>query len=51
LIMVGFDPKKKDLTNSQILIASSTSGFVARCLLQPVDVIKIRFQVRLNAWN
>ena len=43
--MVGYDPKKKDLTNPQILIASSTSGFVARFLLQPIDVIKIRFQV------
>jgi solute carrier family 25 (mitochondrial thiamine pyrophosphate transporter), member 19 len=37
--MVGYDPKKKELTNRQILIASSTSGFVARFLLQPIDVI------------
>ncbi len=43
--MVGYDPNKKDLTSSQILIASTTSGFIARFLLQPVDVIKIRFQV------
>jgi hypothetical protein len=46
--MVGFDPNKKDLTNSQILIASTTSGFISRFLLQPIDVIKIRFQVRLK---
>lgn len=44
--MVGYDPKKKELTNTQILIASSTSGFIARFLLQPIDVVKIRFQVR-----
>ena len=44
--MVGYDPKKKDLTNTQILIESSTSGCVSRLLLQPIDVIKIRFQVR-----
>jgi hypothetical protein len=46
--MVGYDPKKKDLTNSQILIASTTSGFISRFILQPIDVIKIRLQVRLN---
>lgn len=46
-IMVGYDPKKKDLENSQILIASMTSGFIARFILQPVDVIKIRLQVYL----
>jgi len=43
--MVGYDPNKKDLSDRQILIASTTSGFVARFLLQPVDVIKIRYQV------
>jgi hypothetical protein len=46
--MVGYDPKKKDLKNKQILIASTTSGFIARFLLQSVDVVKIRFQVRLK---
>jgi len=46
--MVGYDPEKKDLTNSQILIASTTSGFISRFFLQPIDVIKIRLQVRLN---
>ncbi|UJR15182.1 hypothetical protein I4U23_002143 [Adineta vaga] len=46
--MVGYDPKKKNLTNSQIFIASSTSGFVARFLLQPIDVVKIRFQLQIE---
>lgn len=46
--MVGYDPKKKELTNTQILIASSTSGFIARFLLQPVDVVKIRFQLQIE---
>lgn len=43
--MVGYDPEKKELANSQILIASAASSIIARFLLQPVDVIKIRFQV------
>jgi len=46
--MVGYDPEKKDLTSRQILIASSASGFISRFLLQPIDVIKIRFQVGLK---
>jgi hypothetical protein len=46
--MVGYDPEKKDLKDSQILIASTTSGFIARFLLQPIDVIKIRFQVMIE---
>ncbi|CAF1313972.1 unnamed protein product [Rotaria magnacalcarata] len=46
--MVGYDPKKKDLTNNQILIASSVSSVIARFLLQPVDVIKIRFQLQIE---
>jgi hypothetical protein len=46
--MVGYDPEKKDLTNTQILIASATSGLISRVILQPIDVVKIRYQVRLN---
>ena len=46
--MVGYDPEKKDLKDRQILVASATSGFIARFLLQPIDVVKIRFQVRLK---
>jgi hypothetical protein len=46
--MVGYDPEKKHLTDRQILIASVASGFLSRFLLQPVDVIKIRFQVRIK---
>ena len=43
--MVGYDPHKKDLTDRQILIAITTSSITARFLLQPIDVIKVRFQV------
>ncbi|CAF1028784.1 unnamed protein product [Adineta steineri] len=46
--MVGYDPDKKKLTSSQILIASTGSGFVARFLLQPIDVIKIRLQLQIE---
>ena len=43
--MVGYDPRKKDLTNNQIFIASTASSIISRFLLQPIDVIKIRLQV------
>jgi len=44
--MVGFDPASigKD-TTSDHLIAGVVSGFLTRCALQPIDVLKIRFQV------
>lgn len=46
--MVGFDrnsssPKFKD---SDYVIAGATSGFITRLIFQPLDVIKIRFQVK-----
>ncbi|CAF3713409.1 unnamed protein product [Rotaria sordida] len=46
--MVGYDPEKKNLTSSQILIASTTASFTSRFLLQPIDVIKIRFQLQIE---
>ncbi|CAF2621201.1 unnamed protein product [Rotaria sp. Silwood2] len=46
--MVGYDPEKKNLTNKQILIASATASFISRFLLQPLDVVKIRFQLQIE---
>ncbi|CAF3591402.1 unnamed protein product [Rotaria sp. Silwood1] len=46
--MVGYDPEKKNLTNKQILIASTTGSSIARFLLQPIDVVKIRLQLQIE---
>jgi solute carrier family 25 thiamine pyrophosphate transporter 19 len=44
--MVGFDPEaKKKLTKGEYGTAGAVSGTVTRFLSQPLDVIKIRFQV------
>ena len=44
--MVGFDPKKKkNLSQTQQAVVSSVTSICSRCLIQPFDVIKIRFQV------
>jgi hypothetical protein len=45
--MVGFDPEaKKKLSRGEYGAAGAVSGTVTRFLCQPLDVIKIRFQVR-----
>jgi solute carrier family 25 thiamine pyrophosphate transporter 19 len=42
--MVGYDPKQVELaTNEKVLVSFGTS-FIARFLIQPFDVVKIRFQ-------
>jgi hypothetical protein len=44
--MVGFDPEaKKKLSKGEYGTAGAVSGAVTRFLCQPLDVIKIRFQV------
>ncbi|CAG0884625.1 unnamed protein product [Darwinula stevensoni] len=45
--MVGYDPKEKTkaLSKAQYGLAGATTGCVTRALLQPLDVLKIRFQV------
>jgi hypothetical protein len=44
--MVGFDPEaKKKLSKGEYGIAGAVSGTLTRFLCQPLDVIKIRFQV------
>lgn len=44
--MVGFDPSKKELSKTQYFLSSFTSGVVSRFIVQPFDVLKIRFQVQ-----
>ena len=47
--MVGFSPRDErrlKLGLNDFVIAGSVSGSVSRVVVQPLDVIKIRFQVR-----
>ena len=47
--MVGFTPEKHhNLTPRDHGIAGAVSGAVTRAVVQPLDVLKIRFQVSLN---
>ncbi|XP_065350398.1 mitochondrial thiamine pyrophosphate carrier-like [Cloeon dipterum] len=47
--MVGYSPNSEHhLTGSQLGIAGATSGAVSRALTQPLDVLKIRFQLQVE---
>jgi solute carrier family 25 thiamine pyrophosphate transporter 19 len=47
--MVGFEPEaKKKLSKGELGTAGAISGALTRFLCQPLDVIKIRFQVNLK---
>ena len=47
--MVGFEPSRsRKLSKSELSIAGATSGLVTRVALQPLDVLKIRFQVSVE---
>lgn len=45
--MVGYDPRKK-LTEFDYMFAGSASGVITRLLCQPLDVLKIRFQLQVE---
>jgi len=50
--MVGFDPKRKEegkgLSSLQCGFCGSVSGVLTRLLVQPLDVLKIRFQLQIE---
>ena len=47
--MVGYDPQIQELSKLEHGVAGATSGVITRMIAQPLDVIKIRFQVGLFA--
>ena len=46
--MVGYDPKKVNLTAQEQAFAGVTTSILSRFFVQPFDVVKIRFQVCPN---
>ena len=44
-VMVGYDPQIQELSKFEHGVAGATSGIITRMIAQPLDVIKIRFQV------
>jgi len=43
--MVGYDPHIKELPQLAYGLAGALSGLLTRTISQPLDVLKIRFQV------
>ncbi|VDD75465.1 unnamed protein product [Mesocestoides corti] len=47
--MVGFDKSRhQNLSNSDFLVAGCISGFFGRACVQPLDVVKVRFQLQVE---
>ncbi|XP_067939648.1 mitochondrial thiamine pyrophosphate carrier-like [Watersipora subatra] len=46
--MVGYSPGEKELGHSMQMLAGSLSGMLTRACTQPLDVIKIRFQLQVE---
>ena len=49
--MVGYDPKQAKLTKTELAIVSTLTGLLSRAIIQPFDVLKIRFQVKSSLRN
>lgn len=46
--MVGYNTKFSNLTQKDVAFAGAASGFITRALCQPLDVLKIRFQLQVE---
>ncbi|XP_067860485.1 mitochondrial thiamine pyrophosphate carrier [Heptranchias perlo] len=51
--MVGYDPRASEaghsITPTEIAVAGSVSGLLTRVIINPLDVIKIRFQLQIES--
>ncbi|CAH1105918.1 unnamed protein product [Psylliodes chrysocephalus] len=46
--MVGYTKKYENFSSTDYVLAGASSGFITRALCQPLDVLKIRFQLQVE---